>query len=78
MQATFQVEKLKKLNLSKYIDFLVTSEEAGAEKPDKKIFNLALQKMKLSKSKVIMIGDNIKKDIKGAESIGIKAIYYQA
>jgi len=78
MQATFQVEKLRKLKLSKYIDFLATSEEAGAEKPNKRIFNLALQKMQLSKSKVIMIGDSIKKDIKGAESIGIKAIHYQA
>lgn len=78
MQTSFQVEKLKKLNLSKYIDFLATSEEAGAEKPNKKIFNLALQKMQLSKSKVIMIGDSINKDIKGAESFGIKAIHYQA
>ena len=78
MQATFQVENLRKLKLSKYIDFLATSEEAGAEKPNKRIFNLALQKMQLNKSKVIMIGDSIKKDIKGAESIGIKAIHYQA
>lgn len=78
MQATFQVEKLRRLKLSKYVDFLATSEEAGAEKPNKKIFSLALQKMQLSKSKVIMIGDSINKDIKGAESFGIKAVHYQA
>ena len=78
MQASFQVAKLKKLNVSRYIDFLATSEEAGAEKPNKKIFFLALQKMQLNKSKVIMIGDSIKKDIKGAESVGIQAIHYKA
>jgi len=78
MQAHIQILKLKKLNLTNYIDHLVTSEEAGAEKPNKKIFDLALQRMKLNKDKVLMIGDNIAKDIKGAESNGIKAIYFKA
>jgi len=78
MQAHIQILKLKKLKLTNYIDHLVTSEEAGAEKPNKKIFDLALQRMKLSKDKVLMIGDNITKDIKGAESYGIRAIYFKA
>jgi len=78
MQASFQIAKLKKLELSEQIDFLATSEEAGAEKPNKKIFRLALKKMKLNKDQVVMIGDSILKDIKGAESFGIKAIYFKA
>jgi putative hydrolase of the HAD superfamily len=78
MQAHIQILKLKKLSLTDYIDHLVTSEEAGVEKPNKKIFDLALQRMRLNKDQVMMIGDNIAKDIKGAESYGIKAIYFKA
>ena len=78
MQATFQIAKLKKIKFERYIDFLATSEEAGAEKPNKAIFQLALKKMQLTKKKVVMIGDNFKKDIKGAESFGIQAIYFKA
>jgi len=78
MQATFQVAKLKKIKFDRYIDFLATSEEAGAEKPNKAIFQLALKKMQLTKKKVVMIGDNYKKDIKGAESFGIQAIHFKA
>jgi len=78
MQASFQIDKLRKLGLSKYFDFLATSEEAGAEKPDHKIFKLALEKMRLSKNQVVMIGDNKVKDIQGAESFGIKAFHFKA
>lgn len=34
--------------------------------------------MKLNKDQVVMIGDSIIKDIKGAESFGIQAIYFKA
>ena len=78
MQANFQIAKLKKIKLDRYIDYLATSEEAGSEKPSPAIFKLALQKMGLSKQKVVMIGDNKKKDLKGAESFGIKGIYFKA
>ena len=78
MQANFQIAKLKKMKLDVHIDYLVTSEEAGAEKPNPAIFKLALKKMSLSKKMVVMIGDSKIKDINGAESFGIKAIYFKA
>ena len=37
-----QLRKMDKLRISKYIDFLVTSEEAGSEKPHAVMFLLAL------------------------------------
>ena len=78
MQASFQIAKLKKLGLSRYFDYLASSEEAGAEKPNHKIFKLALEKMQLTKSQVVMIGDNKIKDIQGAKSFGIKTIHFKA
>ena len=78
MQANFQIAKLKKLQLDQYIDYLVTSEEVGLEKPHPAIFQLALKKMGLTKKKVVMIGDSNQKDIKGAASCGIQGIYFKA
>ena len=52
MQARFQIKKLEKLKLSKKIDFLVTSEEVGVEKPDLRIFSSALAKLNIKKDQV--------------------------
>lgn len=68
-----QMRKIIHLEIEEYIDYLVTSEEAGAEKPASPIFKLALKKMELKPSEVIMIGDSVEKDIKGAEKLGIAA-----
>jgi putative hydrolase of the HAD superfamily len=68
-----QLRKIIKLGITNYIDFVVSSEEAGIEKPAAKIFELALSKLNKKSSDVIMIGDNLEKDIKGAEALGIKA-----
>ena len=72
MQSRFQIKKLQKLKVDHMIDYLVTSEEVGEEKPSKKIFEIALNKINLKPSEVIMIGDNDKKDILGAKRLGIK------
>lgn len=77
MQARFQIRKLEKLSLTKEIDFLVTSEEIGIEKPDLRIYASAFKKLKVKKENVIMIGDNFDKDIIGANQFGIDAFLLQ-
>lgn len=68
-----QMQKWEKLSLNDLIDFMVTSEEAGVEKPHESIFKLALDKLKLKSHEVIMVGDNQEKDILGAEKLGIRS-----
>lgn len=57
-----QIKKIKKLKLDKWIRFMVTSEEAGVEKPDPRIFKLALAKIGCKPSQALGIGDDPKKD----------------
>ena len=76
MQAHFQVQKLKALGVDLLIDYLVTSEEVGSEKPAPVIFETALKKMHLKPEQVLMVGDHEEKDIKGAKSLGIKTFHY--
>lgn len=73
MQAAVQVRKLQKMELTKYIDYMVTSEEAGFEKPEPQIFELALKKLGMLASQVMMVGDSYEKDIKGALELDICA-----
>lgn len=75
MQVRYQVKKIKKLDLDKILDYLVTSEEYGIEKPDKGIFEYALNKTSSEASRSIMIGDNMQKDILGARDIGMHALH---
>ena len=69
-----QWEKLIRLGLNHFFDEVVTSEEAGVEKPDEKIFRLALDRMGCQPTKSIMICNKFNKDIIGAINIGMSAI----
>lgn len=75
-ETEYQINKLDKLGLLKYIDIIVTSEEVGIEKPSTKMFFNILEKMGLSSNEVIMIGDNYDKDIKGALNVGMTSYWF--
>lgn len=75
LTAHIQYRKIKKLNIGKYIQFIVTSEESGREKPHAYPFMLALEKLKLTNKDVFMVGDSFKKDILGALNMGIESYW---
>lgn len=75
-ETEYQIEKLKKLNILNYIDYVITSEEIGCEKPSIHCFNYVLMKTNCNRDEIIMIGDSFKKDIKGAINSGIYSYYY--
>ncbi|HBA10587.1 MULTISPECIES: HAD family hydrolase [Clostridia] len=54
---------------------IFTSEDAKAYKPRKELFELALNTTGLHADEVIHIGDSLSSDVKGASSVGIKAIW---
>ena len=64
----------KELGLEPYIDFIVTSGEAGADKPQPQIFNYAIKKAGINASEAIHVGDQYKIDIAGAKGVGISPI----
>lgn len=78
LTAQIQHKKLKHLGIDEKIRFMVSSEESGIEKPAREIFDLALQKLGMQPSEVLMVGDSESKDIRGAESLGIQSIRYVA
>ena len=71
-----QVDKLIQSGLKKYFDKVFISEEVGAQKPHKKIFEHAVKSMNAPKKKSLMIGDSWEADIIGARMFGMDQVYY--
>lgn len=70
LTAEIQFRKIVTFEIDQYIDFIVTSEEAGQEKPSAKPYLLALEKANLPLgSSVWMVGDNPIADIEGAKTV---------
>lgn len=76
LTAHIQYRKLDKLGLEEYIDIIVTSEEAGADKPSEKMFDLLIRKAGMKPHEIIMIGDSKEKDVDGAIRAGMRVIHY--
>ncbi len=71
-----QKPRITNSKISKYISDIIVSEEVNSCKPNPEIFNVLLNKINMKSNEVIMIGDSLEKDIKGAENANIKAIWY--
>ncbi len=66
LTAQIQFRKVVYFGLDNYFDFIVTSEEAGFDKPHEAPFKIALEKMRPKGDCIWMIGDNPVNDIRGA------------
>ena len=71
-----QYQKMRSSNIEHYFKYIVLSEQAEALKPDKKIFEYALQLNNAQPHETIMIGDSYLADICGARNAGIDQAYY--
>lgn len=75
----FKETTLTKMHLSglnPYFKNVVISEDVGVNKPDKAVFEYALQKAGAIKAESIMVGDSLEADIRGAQDFGMRAIYF--
>ncbi len=75
MTAPEQYRKIETLGLQDYLDHLVTSEEAGAEKPSPQILDLCIKKAGCSKEECIFVGDHPMKDVLGPIRYGMDAVW---
>ena len=69
LNAQIQFRKIVHFGLDHYVDYVVTSEEAGADKPNRAPFEIALEKIGAMKGPVWFIGENPESDIAGAMAL---------
>ena len=70
-----QHNKLMYSGLKPFFKEIITSELSNSLKPNKEIFEFALQKCCTQPSECIMIGDSVEVDIIGAMNAGIDQVY---
>jgi len=68
------VSVYRQLGLEPYLNFIVTSEEVGADKPRPPIFLAALEQAGVNPSEAIYVGDQYKLDVLGARGVGINPV----
>ncbi len=76
-----QHRKIKQLGLVPYIDVLITSEEAGAEKPNERIYELTYAKLQtlipdIKKSECLFVGDSKEKDVAAPKRFGMDSVLF--
>ena len=66
----------ERLGLQKYFDFLVMSvEHGGIEKPDARIFEIAVQEANCEPHELLHVGDHIEYDVRGANDAGVRSVW---
>jgi putative hydrolase of the HAD superfamily len=68
--------KIAGSNLAGYFKNIIISEDVGVNKPDKAIFQHAIDLAGANKKESMMIGDSLEADIYGALEFGMDAIYF--
>ena len=71
-----QTIKLERCGLAPYVDALITSEETGIQKPDPRIFEVALDQLGLAADETAMVGDVWRTDIAGAQAAGLRPVWF--
>jgi putative hydrolase of the HAD superfamily len=66
-------------NLYDLFDALAISEEVGCEKPDARIFKFALDTLGIAPhdyARVMMVGNNLARDVRGANALGLISVWF--
>jgi len=70
-------ETMKKYNLNRLFDVVITSYETGISKPDRRIFDILLSRLNFDESECVLIDDQMK-NIDMAKRIGMNAILFKS
>ena len=71
-----QVNKMKSSEIHHYFGEIITNELAGTRKPDRGIFDYAIDITKANLVESLMIGDNYEADILGAINVNMDTVFY--
>ncbi|KJL32326.1 HAD family hydrolase [Microbacterium azadirachtae] len=70
-----QQGKLDRFEFGPHLDVVVCSSDLAAGKPDSRAFAAALDRLGVSASEAVMIGDSLETDVRGALAAGLQAVH---
>jgi putative hydrolase of the HAD superfamily len=74
-QSCYAIPEIRALGLDSYFDPVIISSRYGFRKPDPRLFSKAIDYMRLDRSEVICVGNDMFRDTYGAALLGIKTIF---
>lgn len=74
-QSCYALPEIRAVGLDGYFNPIVISSHYGFRKPDSRLFQKALDNMKLKPEEVIWVGNDMFRDIFGANLLGIRNIF---
>jgi putative hydrolase of the HAD superfamily len=77
-QSAYAGGELHKVGLLEYFDPIIVSGDYGFRKPDKRLFDLALQRMEVAPADALYVGNDMHRDIYGAQEAGMKTVLFDS
>jgi len=72
----YVLPELAHFHLLDYFDSIVISEDSGVKKPEPLLLNKALLELEVTPENAVFVGNDMYRDIFGAQQSGLKAIFY--
>ena len=69
------VEEMQELGLDKYFESTAVSCDVGYMKPHPKCYEYTLNEMGLAAGECVMVGDSLKADVQGAQTLGMTTVW---
>ena len=77
-QSAYAIPELNAVGLSGYFDPILISGDFGYRKPDERLFTAALTAMKMAPSEVLFVGNDMYRDVYGAQKLGMKTVFFKS
>jgi putative hydrolase of the HAD superfamily len=77
-QVAYAIPELHAVGLSGYFDPILISGQFGYRKPDERLFKSTLTAMNMEPSEVLFVGNDMYRDIHGAQRLGIKTVFFES
>ena len=65
----------ERCGLESYFQFVVFAQDYGIQKPDPRLFEIAIERAGCTKRQLLHVGDSFQNDIVGAKQAGIKSVW---
>jgi putative hydrolase of the HAD superfamily len=77
-QTAYALPELYAVGLASFFDPIIVSGNFGYRKPDPRLFASALAAMNMAPSEVLFVGNDMYRDVYGAQRVGMKAIFFKS
>ena len=65
----------ERCGLGGYFQFVVFAQDYGIQKPDPRLFEIAIERAECTKHHLLHVGDSFQNDVIGARQVGIKSVW---